>query len=64
MTQDPKKLIEPSDPEWRFVDPDWFEVVPEDKKIPQPKLPKPGEPLDQKDVSDNLHNTNRPRRST
>lgn len=54
MTQDPKKLIEPSDPDWRFVDPDWFEVVPEEKKIPQSELPKPGEPLDGSARSDTL----------
>ena len=56
MTQDPKKLLEPSDPDWRFVDPDWFEIVPDEKKIPQSELPKAGDVLDAPQLSDNLPN--------
>jgi hypothetical protein len=54
MTNEPKKIIEPSDPEWRWVDPDWFELVPEKEKRPQPDRPKPGKPLDSDANSDIL----------
>lgn len=52
------------DAKQRFIEEDWFVVIPHDRKIPQSNMPKRGELLDEKNASDILQNTNRPRRST